>query len=69
VESNESITARRTPSVPSHNAFTDDPDSGSEYAGEETEDDEDEWNDDTAGMFDFVTERNTEQNAGRSRGI
>lgn len=59
----ESISARRTPSVRPRNAFTDDPDSGSEYAGEETEDEEDEWSDDTAGMFDFVTERNTEQNA------
>ncbi|KAG1732057.1 hypothetical protein EDB19DRAFT_1640473, partial [Suillus lakei] len=47
------------------NAFTDDPDSGSdsEYAGEETEDEEDDWSDDATGMFDFVTERNTEQNA------
>ncbi|KAJ8595707.1 HSP70-domain-containing protein [Rhizopogon salebrosus TDB-379] len=64
-ESNsESITTQRTPSVPTHNAFTDDPDSGSEYAaGEETDDDEDEWSDDTAGMYDFVTERNAEQNA------
>lgn len=59
----ESISSRRTPSVRPRNAFTDDPDSGSEYAGEETEDDEDEWSDDTAGMFDVVTERNTEQNA------
>ncbi|KAJ8587182.1 hypothetical protein M405DRAFT_822031 [Rhizopogon salebrosus TDB-379] len=40
-----------------------DPDSGSEYAREETDDDEGEWSNDTAGMFDFVTERNTEQNA------
>jgi hypothetical protein len=63
-ESNsESITTRRTPSVPTRDAFTDDPDSGWEYAREETEDDEDEWGDDTAGMFDFVTERDTEQNA------
>jgi hypothetical protein len=63
-ESNsKSITTRRTPSVPTRNAFTNDPDSSSGYAGEETEDDEDEWSDDTAGMFDFVTERNTEQNA------
>ncbi|KAJ8584133.1 hypothetical protein M405DRAFT_827347 [Rhizopogon salebrosus TDB-379] len=36
------------------------PDSSSGYAGE---DDKDEWSDDTAGMFDFVTERNTAQNA------
>ena len=60
----ESITSRRTPSIRPRNAFTDDPDSGSEYAGEETEDEEDEWSDGTTtGMFDFVTERNTEQNA------
>jgi hypothetical protein len=59
----ESITTRRTPSVRPRNTFTDDPDSDLEYAGEETEGDEDEWSDDTAGIFDFVTERNTEQNA------
>jgi hypothetical protein len=58
----ESIITRRTLSVRPRNAFADDPDSGSEYA-DETEDDEDEWSDDAAGMFDFVTERNTEQNA------
>jgi nucleotide-binding universal stress UspA family protein len=44
-------------------AFTDDPDSGSECFGDETEDDEEEWSDDGQGMFDPVTERNTEQNA------
>jgi hypothetical protein len=59
----ESITSRRSPAVRPRTAFTDDPDSGSEYAGEETEEEDDDWSDDTAGMFDFVTERNTEQNA------
>lgn len=59
----DSVTSRRTLAVRPRNAFTDDPDSGSEYAGEETEDDEDDWSDDAGGMFDFVTERNTEQNA------
>ncbi|KIJ61146.1 hypothetical protein HYDPIDRAFT_177188 [Hydnomerulius pinastri MD-312] len=59
----ESVTSRRSPAVRPRTAFTDDPDSGSEYAGEETEDEDDDWSDDTAGMFDFVTERNTEQNA------
>ncbi|KAJ8597214.1 hypothetical protein M405DRAFT_804215 [Rhizopogon salebrosus TDB-379] len=61
VASKESIHVRSTSSF-SLRCFHD-PDSGLEYAGEETEDDEDEWSDDTAGMFDFVTERNTEQNA------
>lgn len=59
----DSIISRRTLAVRPRNAFTDDLDSGSEYAGEETEDEEDDWSDDAAGMFDFVTERNTEQNA------
>ncbi|KAF9233317.1 hypothetical protein BU15DRAFT_80250 [Melanogaster broomeanus] len=36
---------------------------GSECAGEDTEEEDDEWSDDTAGMFDILTERNTEQNA------
>jgi hypothetical protein len=36
------------------------PDSSSGYAGENNKDG---WSDDTAGMFDFITERNTEQNA------
>lgn len=58
----ESITYRRSPAVRPRNAFTDDGDSGSEFAGEETEDDEDDWSDED-GMLDFVTERNTEQNA------
>jgi len=59
----DSVISRRTLAVRPRNAFTDDLDSGSEYAGEETEDEEDDWSDDAAGMFDFVTERNTEQNA------
>ena len=58
----ESIFSRRSLAVRPQNAFTDDGDSGSENAGEETEDDEDDWSDDD-GMLDFVTERNTEQNA------
>lgn len=58
----ESITSRRSLAVRPRNAFTDDADSGSEFAGEETEDEEDDWSDDD-GMLDFVTERNTEQNA------
>lgn len=58
----ESITSRRSLAVRPRNAFTDDGDSGSEFAGEETEDDEDDWSDED-GMLDFVTERNTEQNA------
>ncbi|KAG8214884.1 hypothetical protein J3R82DRAFT_10054 [Butyriboletus roseoflavus] len=58
----ESITSRRSPAVRPRNAFTDDGDSGSEFAGEETEDDEDDWSDED-GMLDSVTERNTEQNA------
>ena len=57
------LTTQRIPSVPTRDAFTNDPDSGSEYPGEEIEDDKDEWSDDTADMFDFATERNTEQNA------
>ncbi|KAG1861714.1 hypothetical protein DFJ58DRAFT_776689 [Suillus subalutaceus] len=56
----DSVISRRL-AVRPRNAFTDDMDSGSEYAGEETEDEEDDWSED--GMFDFVTERNTEQNA------
>jgi hypothetical protein len=47
--------------LPALTAFTDDPDPGSEHDGEETEDGEDVWSDDTAGMFDFVTERNMAQ--------
>lgn len=43
-------------------AFSDDGDSESEFGGDETEDDEDEWSDDGLG-FDPLTERNTEQNA------
>lgn len=58
----ESITYRRSPAVRPRNAFTDDGDSGSEFAGEETEDDEDDWSDED-GILDSVTERNTEQNA------
>ena len=57
----ESITSRRSLGVRPQNAFTDDGDSGSENAYEETED-EDEWSDDD-GALDFVTVRNTEQNA------
>ncbi|KAL4075190.1 hypothetical protein V8B97DRAFT_1944887 [Scleroderma yunnanense] len=59
----ESVIGRRSPAVRPRTAFTDDPDSGSEYAGDETEDEEDDWSDDTAGIYDTVTERNTEQNA------
>lgn len=59
----ESFIGRRAPAVRPRTAFTDDPDSGSEYAGDETEDEDDDWSDDTAGMYDMVTERNTEQNA------
>lgn len=59
----DSVISRRTLAVRPRNAFTDDPDSGSEYAGEETEDEDEDWSDDAGGMFDFVTERNTEQNA------
>ena len=58
----ESIASRRSLGVRPRNAFTDDVDSGSENAYEETEDDEDDWSDDD-GMLDSVTERNTEQNA------
>jgi hypothetical protein len=58
----ESICSRRSFGVRPQNAFTDDGDSGSENAYEETEDDEDEWSDDND-MLDFLTERNTEQNA------
>lgn len=57
----DSVISRRTLAVRPRNAFTDDLDSGSEYAGEETEDEEDDWSDDD--QFDVVTERNTEQNA------
>jgi len=59
----ESFIGRRAPAVRPRTAFTDDPDSGSEYAGDETEDEDDDCNDDTARMYDTVTERNTEQNA------
>ncbi|KAI6035827.1 hypothetical protein EDC04DRAFT_2179583 [Pisolithus marmoratus] len=59
----ESFISKRSPAVRPRTAFTDDPDSGSEYAGEETEDEEDDWSDDTAGIYDTLTERNTEQNA------
>lgn len=58
----ESIFSRRSLAVRPRTAFTDDGDSGSEFAGEETEDDEDESSEDN-GMLDMVTERNTEQNA------
>ena len=58
----ESITSRRSLAVRPRNAFTDDGDSGSEMACEETEDDEDDWSD-NGGTLDFLTERNTEQNA------
>ena len=58
----ESITSRRSLGIRPRNAFTDDADSGSEIAGEDTEDDEDDWSDDDD-TLDFVTERNTEQNA------
>lgn len=57
----ESVISRRTPAVRPRTSFTDDPDSGSEYAGEDTE--EEEWSDSMAGMYDTLTERNTEQNA------
>ncbi|KAH7885031.1 hypothetical protein F5I97DRAFT_1810833 [Phlebopus sp. FC_14] len=66
----ESITSRRSsPAVRPRTAFTDDPDSGSEYNGDETEDEEDEWSDDTTGKFDILTERNTEQNAQIAAGL
>ncbi|KAG6379335.1 hypothetical protein JVT61DRAFT_11795 [Boletus reticuloceps] len=58
----ESITSRRSLGIRPRNAFTDDADSGSENAGEDTEDDEDDWSDED-GLFDTVTERNTEKNA------
>ncbi|KIN97697.1 hypothetical protein M404DRAFT_1005869 [Pisolithus tinctorius Marx 270] len=59
----ESFISKRSPAVRPRTAFTDDPDSGSEYAGEETEDEEDDWSDDMIGIYDTLTERNTEQNA------
>jgi hypothetical protein len=61
----ESITARRTPSVRPRNAFTDDPDSGSEYTCDDTDDDDDDddSSDDSGDILDVITERNTEQNA------
>ncbi|KAG9315502.1 hypothetical protein JVU11DRAFT_3116 [Chiua virens] len=58
----ESIISRRSVAVRPQTAFSDDGDSGSECAGEDTEDEEDDWSDD-GGALDFVTERNTEQNA------
>ncbi|KAG6335974.1 hypothetical protein ID866_3127 [Astraeus odoratus] len=59
----ESVTTGRSPAVRPRTAFTDDPDSGSEYAGEETEDEEDDSSDGATGIYDIVTERNTERNA------
>ena len=59
----ESLVGRRTLTVRPRTAFTDDPDSGSEYAADETEDEDDEWSDDAIGIYDTLTERNTEQNA------
>lgn len=64
----ESIISRRSVGVRPRNAFTDDADSGSEIAAEDTEDEEDDWSDDGA-MLDFLTERNTEQNAQIAVGI
>lgn len=61
LEESESESGRRTPNVRPKTAFTDDPDSDSEYGGDETEDDDYEWSDEAG--FDPVTERNTEQNA------
>ena len=62
LEESDYESGRRTLSVRPKTAFTDDPDSGSEYCGDDTEDDDEEWSDDGQG-FDPVTERNTEQNA------
>jgi len=58
----ESITSRRSLAVRPQNAFSDDGDSGSENAGEDTEDEGDGWSEDDD-TFDSVTERNTERNA------
>ncbi|KZP33589.1 adenine nucleotide alpha hydrolases-like protein [Athelia psychrophila] len=62
LEESDTESVRRTPSVRPKTNFTDDPDSESEFAGDETEDDDDEWSDEGEG-FDSVTEFNTEQNA------
>jgi hypothetical protein len=62
LEESDTESVRRTPAVRPKTAFTDDPDSESEFGGDETEDDDDEWSDDGLG-FDPLTERNTEQNA------
>jgi hypothetical protein len=53
---------RHTPNIRPKTAFADDPDSESEFGGDETEDDDDEWSDDDSG-FDHLTSKNTEQNA------
>lgn len=58
----DSVNSRRL-AVRPRTAFADDPDSGSEYGGEETEDEDYEWSDEGAGRFDVLTEKNTEQNA------
>lgn len=64
LEESDYESSRRTPSIRSRTAFTDDADSGSEFYGDETEDDDDdEWSDEGLIMCDPVTERNTEQNA------
>ncbi|KAF7978476.1 hypothetical protein HWV62_45605 [Athelia sp. TMB] len=62
LEESDSESLRRVPSVRPKTNFADDPDSESEFGGDETEDDDDEWSDDGEG-FDSVTEFNTEQNA------
>lgn len=62
LEESDTDSVRRTPNVRPKTAFTDDQDSESEFGGDETEDDDDEWSDDAQG-FDSVTEWNTEQNA------
>ena len=62
LEESDTECVRRTSTVRPKTAFTDDPDSESEFGGDETEDDEDDWSDDGLN-FDPLTERNTEQNA------
>lgn len=63
LEESDYESGRRTLSIRPRTAFTDDPDSGSEFYGDDTEDDDEEWSDGGLDMCDPVTERNTEQNA------